>query len=207
MIIAAEHEMSKRALQTYRKEVEDVRKARGGDECAFERLYHLHRQGIFSLCLRLTKNVADAEDMSQQVFLQAYLKLRTFRGDCSLGGWLSRIATNECLMHLRKRHNREVPLEDVANRHRSLASRNYAAATVLGLGVSKVMDALPEHTRVLLFLRHVAGFTQRELTVWFRLPLGTTKAQLSRARKAARGMLHSQLRPTSHHGTHLKAVA
>ena len=204
----AEHEMSKTALQTHRKEVEDVRKANNGDESAYERLYILHRQQIFSLCLRLTKNVADAEDVSQQVFLQAYLKLHTFRGDCSFGGWLYKIATNECLLHIRKRHH-DVPLEHIPYHHSWFDSGNYAAATICGVCVSQLMDALPEYPRVLLLLRHVAGFTQRELTDWLRLPLGTTKAQLSRARKAARRVLHPPQRAKSNRNveTHLSAAA
>lgn len=166
----------------------DVVKAKAGDQAAYERLYHTHHQNVFWHCLRITKNPADAEDVTQQVFLQAYLNLAGFRGECRFGTWLFRIATYESLLHLRKRRYTEIPLDEL---HETTA--NYfighgvsSSGILRRLFVSELMQRLPEHTRTLIFLRHVSGWTQKELTNWLGIPLGTTKAQLSRARKALR---------------------
>lgn len=165
----------------------DVVKAKAGDQAAYERLYHTHHQNVFWHCLRITKNPADAEDVTQQVFLQAYLNLAGFRGECRFGTWLFRIATYESLLHLRKRRYTEIPLEEL---HESIASSFvgpvHSSSILRRLFVSELLQRLPEHTRTLIFLRHVSGWTQKELTNWLGIPLGTTKAQLSRARKALR---------------------
>lgn len=165
----------------------DVVKAKAGDQAAYERLYHTHHQNVFWHCLRITKNPADAEDVTQQVFLQAYLNLAGFRGECRFGTWLFRIATYESLLHLRKRRHTEIPLEEL---HESVVSSFVGHVQSSGilrrLFVSELLQRLPEHTRTLIFLRHVSGWTQKELTNWLGIPLGTTKAQLSRARKALR---------------------
>jgi RNA polymerase sigma-70 factor (ECF subfamily) len=166
----------------------DVVKAKEGDQAAYERLYHTHHQNVFWHCLRITKNPADAEDVTQQVFLQAYLNLAGIRGECRFGTWLFRIATYESLLHLRKRRYTEIPLDEL---HETTA--NYfigqggnSSGILRRLFVSELLQRLPEHTRTLVFLRHVSGWTQKELTNWLGIPLGTTKAQLSRARKALR---------------------
>jgi len=166
----------------------DVVKAKEGDQSAYERLYHTHHQNVFWHCLRITKNPADAEDVTQQVFLQAYLNLAGFRGECRFGTWLFRIATYESLLHLRKRRYTEISLDEL---HETAANyfigQGFNSSGILRrLFVSELMQRLPEHTRTLIFLRHVSGWTQKELTNWLGIPLGTTKAQLSRARKALR---------------------
>src|SRR5690242_19169631 len=80
----------------------DVIKAQSGDHSAYERLYHVYKHRVLSVCLRIVRQREEAEDLLQQVFLQAYLKLYQFRGDSSIGTWLHGIALNECFQHLRK---------------------------------------------------------------------------------------------------------
>ena len=84
-------------------EAEAIERAKQGDGAAFEVLYNLHRRRVYSLCLRMTANTAEAEDLTQEVFLRVYRNLHTFRFDCSFHTWLYRIVTNLCLDHLRKR--------------------------------------------------------------------------------------------------------
>jgi RNA polymerase sigma-70 factor, ECF subfamily len=164
----------------------DVVKAKAGDQAAYERLYHTHHQNVFWHCLRITKNPADAEDVTQQVFLQAYLNLAGFRGECRFGTWLFRIATYESLLHLRKRRYTEISLDELHETTASYFIGQGSSGILRRLFVSELMQRLPEHTRTLILLRHVSGWTQKELTQWLGIPLGTTKAQLSRARKALR---------------------
>jgi RNA polymerase sigma factor (sigma-70 family) len=174
-------------LETYEQELEDVSKAQAGDNSAYERLYRVYRQSVFSSCLRLTRNVEDAEDLTQQVFLRAYLNLHAFRGECKLGRWLYKIAVNEFLMHLRKQRDK-VSLDDLGGHDLEISSHPHPAdAIVHRIMVSQVLVTIPTYTRKIVLLRHIVGWSQRELANFLGIPLGTTKAQLSRARKALRG--------------------
>ena len=174
----------------------DVLQAQYGDPSAYERLYRLNRQSVFWLCLRVTKNEADAEDLTQQAFLQAFLHLSSFRRDCNFRTWLWRIAMNEALMHLRRRRTSEISLEDLSEPDASVASqgRSHNPVVLKRILAWQIMKTVPEHSRTLLILRHFAGCTQQELTEWMGLPLGTTKAQLSRARRALRKAFSAKLR-------------
>src|SRR5580704_8388044 len=84
-------------------EAEAIAAAQAGDEKAFETLYALHKRRVYSLCLRMLGNVAAAEDLTQDAFLQLYRKIGTFRGDSAFSTWLHRLAVNVVLMHLRKK--------------------------------------------------------------------------------------------------------
>src|SRR5258708_5843566 len=89
-----------------------IEKIKGGDIAAFEELYNFYERSVYLLCLRLTKNVLDAEDLTQEVFLQVYRKVNTFRGEAAFGSWLYRVAVNVAMMYLRKRqHVEELPLD------------------------------------------------------------------------------------------------
>jgi len=184
-------------LETYEQELEDVSKAQAGDNAAYERLYRVYRQSVFSSCLRLTRNVEDAEDLTQQVFLRAYLNLHAFRGECKLGRWLYKIAVNEFLMHLRKQRDK-VSLDDLAGRDLEISNHPHPAdALVHKIMVSQVLVTIPTYTRRIVLLRHLVGWSQRELANFLGIPLGTTKAQLSRARKALRGAFKAKVQSRS----------
>jgi len=81
---------------------EAIRRAQNGDAVAFEYLYRSHSRHVYSVCLRMLRNPVDAEDMTQQVFLQLFRKIGTFRGDSGFSTWLHRITVNAVLMHLRR---------------------------------------------------------------------------------------------------------
>ena len=78
-------------------------RAQAGDQFAFAHLYSLHKRRIYTLCLRMVGNKAEAEDLTQEAFLQLYRKIGTFRGDSAFSTWLHRLAINVVLMHLRKK--------------------------------------------------------------------------------------------------------
>src|SRR6201998_4461577 len=80
-----------------------VKRAINGDGDAFATLFQLHRGRVHAVCLRMTNNPADADDLTQEAFIQAFRKLNTFRGDSALSTWLHRVAVNTALMHFRKR--------------------------------------------------------------------------------------------------------
>ena len=80
-------------------EADAINRAREGDAAAFECLYRSHRKHVYSLCLRMLKNPADAEDLTQQAFLQVFRKIGTFRGESGFSTWLHRVTINVVLMH------------------------------------------------------------------------------------------------------------
>src|ERR1700722_14576960 len=94
-------------------ESEAIRLAQSGDAVAFERLYQLHNRRVYSLCLRMVGNTAEAEDLTQEAFLQLFRKVATFRGESAFSTWLHRLAVNVVLMKLRKKSGTETSLEQV----------------------------------------------------------------------------------------------
>jgi RNA polymerase sigma-70 factor, ECF subfamily len=92
-------------------EAEAIRLACGGDSNAFEFLYKLHSRRVYGVCLRLTANTAEAEDLTQEAFLQLFRKIQTFRGESSFSTWLHRLTINVVLMRLRKKRHPEVSLD------------------------------------------------------------------------------------------------
>src|SRR5205085_4613981 len=89
-----------------------IDRAKQGDASSFEALYGLHKRRVYSLCLRMTGNTAEAEDLTQEAFLQLYRKIATFRGESAFSTWLHRLAVNVVLMHLRKKGLPQVSLEE-----------------------------------------------------------------------------------------------
>ena len=98
-------------------EAEAIEKAKQGDAEAFQALYDRHKRRVYSLCLRMTANTAEAEDLTQEAFLQLFRKIATFRGESAFSTWLHRLSVNVVLMHLRKKGLPVVSLEEHARRH------------------------------------------------------------------------------------------
>src|SRR5437660_12866436 len=94
-------------------EGEAITRAQCGDAAAFEFLYKAHSRRVYSVCLRMTRNPAEAEDLSQQAFLQVFRKIGTFRGESGFSTWLHRVTVNIVLMHLRRKGPCEIPFEDL----------------------------------------------------------------------------------------------
>src|SRR5258707_6175855 len=93
-------------------EAEAIKQAQAGDAAAFEFLYKAHCRRVYSLCLRMIKNPAEAEDLTQQAFLQLFRKIGTFRGESGFSAWLHRVTMNIVLMHLRRKKPTEILFED-----------------------------------------------------------------------------------------------
>ena len=113
-------------------EAEAIERAKQGDAEAFELLYDLHKRRVYSLCLRMTANTAEAEDLTQEAFLQLFRKIATFRGESAFSTWLHRMAVKCVLMRLRKKGLPLVPLDDSdRDRRRDSRERNWARRTPL----------------------------------------------------------------------------
>ena len=100
--------------------------AQRGDEAAFRALFEAHKRRVYSLCLRMTRSTADAEDLTQEAFLQIFRKIGAFRGESTFSTWLYRLAVNGVLIHLRKKRFQEMPLDEVDTSYEAPLAPEYA---------------------------------------------------------------------------------
>ena len=157
-----------------------IKQAQKADSRAFERLYRLHIDRVYGLCLRMTGNVAEAEDCAQEAFIQAWSKLSKFRGDSAFATWLHRIAVNSVLGRMRK-SKREQDRIQVASEV-SPAQASIGDSSNLR-DLSNAIDRLPEGARHVFVLSGVYGYSHEEASNMLGIAVGTSKAQLHRARR------------------------
>jgi RNA polymerase sigma-70 factor (ECF subfamily) len=161
-----------------------------GDVAAFERLYELHRRRVYSLCVRMLGNATDAEDVMQEVFLQVYRKIGTFRGEAAFTTWLYRLVVNQVLMHWRKRGIR--PEETAAEGDASDVARSRPLPMVDRIALEQAIRRLPPGYRMVFLLHDVEGYEHEEIAAMLGCSVGTSKSQLHKARLKLRRLLHGE---------------
>jgi RNA polymerase sigma-70 factor (ECF subfamily) len=172
-----------------------VRRAQEGDSDAFASLFHAHKARIYSVCLRMTNNTAEAEDLTQDAFLQVFRKLATFRGDSALSTWLYRIAVNTVLMHFRKKALRQVSLDEPYNQDARLVKREYGSrddrltGSVDRIALARAIKELPDGYRTIFLLHEVEGFEHQEIAQLLDCSVGNSKSQLHKAKFRIRELL------------------
>jgi RNA polymerase sigma-70 factor (ECF subfamily) len=169
-----------------------VARCRQGDLMAFEELYRTYSGRLFSVACRMLGNTADAEDLLQEIFLTAHRKLESFRGESSLGTWLYRLATNQCLDHLRSRAARAGNVTDALDDDPTLAdasSRSLAERTVTKMDLERALARLPEGCRAAFVLHDIEGLEHREVADVLGIAEGTSKSQVHKARLRLRSLL------------------
>ena len=164
-------------------------RARGGDSRAFEALYREHVNRVYGLCLRMTGNVSEAEDCTQEAFIKAWNKLDKFRGDSAFGTWMHRIAVNSVLGRIRKSKREQDRIQVVAETASSPASIGDSGEL---RDLSDAIDRLPEGARHVFVLNAVYGYSHEESSDMLGIAVGTTKAQLHRARRLLAQQLKEQ---------------
>lgn len=167
-------------------------------EEAFEDLYTQHYRRVYSLCLRMTANVADAEDLAHDVFLQVQRKLASFRGDSAFTTWLHRITVNQVLMHFRKKSVRtEMTTEDgeIPELEQHFTSRVQSAPIVDRIALVAAIEKLPTGYRTIFLLHDVEGYEHEEIARVLGISAGTSKSQLHKARLRLRSMLLKRNEP------------
>ena len=165
-----------------------VRRAQDGDETAFRDLYREHAGRIYAVCLRLTGDAAAAEERTQDAFVRAWERLGTFRGESAFGTWLHRLAVNVVLMEQRGRRRRErrvAPASDDPVFERAAA----VPAGAERLDLERAIALLPAGARAVFVLFDVEGYSHEEIAGMCGIAVGTSKAQLFRARRLLREML------------------
>lgn len=182
----------------YASDAELVKKAQQGDADAFATLFYTHRPRVYSLCLRMTNNTAEAEDLTQDAFLQVFRKLSTFRGDSALSTWLYRVAVNTVLMHFRKKGLRQVSLDESSNQDTRLLKREYGSVderlsgSVDRIALARAMQELPAGYRTIFLLHEIKGYEHQEIARILRCSVGNSKSQLHKAKLKMRELLGYQ---------------
>ena len=166
---------------------------RSGDGQAFEALYQRHAARLYNLAYRMAGTATDAEDLLQDVFLLAYRKMGSFRGDSSLGTWLYRLAMNHCLDVLRSRASRMGQQTDSLDDDDAMEP---AAAPALGavsrIDLDRAIGRLPHACRAAFLLHDVEGFGHLEVGAILGISEGTSKSQVHKARLRIRQYLGSR---------------
>ena len=164
-----------------------VEQAQAGDRLAFEKLYRSHCDRIYALCWRMCGcDKALAEDMVQEAFVRAWNKLDLFRGDSKFGTWLHRLTVNVVLSDRRirvKRLQREREMVDEVERT-LIGDRDVFAG--LRMDLEAAISGLPERARTVLVLYDIEGYQHSEIAEMTGMAVGSSKAQLHRARKLVR---------------------
>jgi RNA polymerase sigma-70 factor (ECF subfamily) len=173
-------------------DTELVTRAKAGDREAFGLLVERHEASIYGLCIKMLRNPEDAEDCLQEVFIKAYKALPTFREEARFSTWVYRIATNACLMRIRKRKLDTVSLDQPlqlgeAEIPREVADWTTDPASVvmneeLGGVLTRHINDLPANNRIVFVLRDVHGLSTEETAGILGLSVPAVKSRLHRAR-------------------------
>ena len=189
-----EHNLAPKATS----ETQLIARAQRGDEEAFAALYEIHKRRVYSLCLRMTGNTAEAEDLAQEAFLQLFRRISTFRGESAFSTWLHRLVVNVVLMHLRKKGLQLVPLEDTDNRQEEPVKREYGdedrrlLGSIDRLTLVRAIEQLPPGYRVVFVLHDVEGYEHNEIAQMMNCSVGNSKSQLHKARLKLRAALRRE---------------
>lgn len=166
--------------------------AAAGSIEAFEMLYTKYHRRAYSLCLRMTNNVTEAEDLTQEAFIQLFRKVGSFRGDSAFTTWFHRLTVNQVLMYFRKRSvKNEKTTEDGELPEKVNSDKKFQSQTPIlnRMDLKKAIAELPPGYRSVFVLHDVEGFEHSEVARILGISIGTSKSQLHKARLKLRGLL------------------
>jgi RNA polymerase sigma-70 factor (ECF subfamily) len=201
--LSQDQRQSQRKEQSERDDSEGslVRRAQRGDEDAFAMLYQLHKKRVYAVCLQMTKDVADAEDLTQEAFLQVFRSVNSFRGDSAFSTWLYRIAVNTVLMKLRRhKHPPVLSLDEPVSAESPSLKREVGKAdpnlcgAVDRIALRRAVRELPAGCRQIFDLHEVEGYQHHEIAQILRCSVGNSKSQLHKAKLKMRDILFPKAR-------------
>ncbi len=176
-------------------ETQLIARAQQGDEEAYSALFEAHKRRVYSLCLRMTGNTAEAEDLTQEAFLQLFRKISTFRGVSAFSTWLHRLSVNVVLMHLRKKGLQQVSLDEMDTSQEEPVKRDYRdddrrlLGSVDRISLTRAIAELPPGYRAVFILHDVEGYEHNEIAEIMKCSVGNSKSQLHKARMKLRESL------------------
>jgi RNA polymerase sigma-70 factor, ECF subfamily len=167
-----------------------IAQAQGGNQTAFEAIYRSHLGRVYAICLRLLGDRSQAEEMTQKIFIRAWIKLNSFRGDSRFSTWLHRLAVNVILGELKSEAAKNIQPTRQEEAPAPVVLR-FAPHRELHLDLERAIALLPRQARIIFVLHEIEGLTHHEIAELMSLAAGTCKAQLNRAR----GILREALTP------------
>jgi len=178
-----------------------VQRAQSGDEQAFATLFQTHKKRVYSVCLLMTKDVAEAEDLTQEAFLQVFRSVGSFRGDSAFSTWLYRVAVNTVPMKLRRRKtppilslDEPVSAESPSLRRDVGKADPHLCGAVDRIALRRAMQDLPEGCRKIFALHEVQGYQHHEIAEMLDCSVGNSKSQLHKAKMKMRDLLFPKRR-------------
>lgn len=166
-----------------------IQQARQGDEDAFASLYMAHAPRLYGLSLRMCQNEADAQDAVQEAMVKAWRNLPAFRFQSELGTWLYRIAMNCCRDILRRRKKPAVSMETLQETGVEIPQEGFEERTVQRDELTRALAKMDDKYREIIILREIQGLSYEEVAQVLRLPVGTVRSRLNRARAQLRSFL------------------
>jgi RNA polymerase sigma-70 factor (ECF subfamily) len=181
----------------YSRERTVIERAQRGDADAFEQLYTEHKGRVYSLCVRMTRgNAGLAEELTQEIFIQVYRKIQSFRGESAFSTWLHRVTVNAVLMRLRKPVVPEVSFEELQQEQEKTAPKEEFGKDDLRLGgvidrlrLERAIDKLPHGYHTIFVLHDIYGYEHKEIAEILGCTTGNSKSQLHKARISVRKLL------------------
>jgi len=187
---------TKKTLAPGFSETEAIGGAKQGVPGCFETLYAMHKRRVYSLCLRMTQNVQEAEDLTQDAFLQLYRKIASYRGESAFSTWLHRVTINIVLMHFRKKGLIEVSLEETLgsteddDQKREFGSEDkLLAGSIDRVLLERATESLPPGYRITFILHDIEGYEHGEIAELLGCSISNSKSQLHKARLKLREVL------------------
>lgn len=191
-----------------------VKRAQAGDERAFAALFEQHKSRVYSVCLLMTKDASEAEDLTQEAFLQVFRTVGSFRGDAAFSTWLYRVAVNTVLMKLRRRKSPPtVSLQEPVNSEMPSLQRDFGkndpdlVGTVDRIALRRALRELPEGCRMIFALHEIDGYQHHEIARILGCSIGNSKSQLHKAKLKMRDLLFPKRRILRRRITALTAAA
>ena len=182
----------------------DAQLAAAGDVEAFEKIYRRHHQRIYLLCLRMVRNASQAEDLTQEVFIQLFRKIHTFRNDSLFSTWLYRLAVNQVLMYFRKpvvKTERTTDDGETPIRIENGTENPSRMPIIDRIALDEAIAQLPPGYRMVLILHDVEGYEHAQIGKMLGCAVGTSKSQLHKARLKLRRLITGRQKPQQTHFT------
>jgi RNA polymerase sigma-70 factor (ECF subfamily) len=190
-----------------------VRLAQQGDAVAFERIYQLHSRKVYALCLRMVGDPTEAEDLTQDVFLQLFRKIDTFRGESAFSTWLHRMSVNIVLMRFRKKPIAQTSLDAITNPEEEPGThpKEFGGPDLRLNGVidritlQAAINELAPGYKAMFILHDIQRYKHNEIAAIFGCSVGNSKSQVHKARMQLRELL--QKAPGNSRPLHRKSIA
>jgi RNA polymerase sigma-70 factor (ECF subfamily) len=196
---------SNASAATELSENEAIRLAQEGNSEGFERLYHLHNRRVYSLCLRMSKDPIEAEDLTQDAFLRAFRNIQRFRGDALFSTWLHRLTVNVVLMAFRRKKRPRISLDEALELNEESRKPTVEFSrpdlnlngVIDRINLVKAINQLPRGCRKMLLLHDIQGYRHDEISRMVGCSVENSKSQLHRAHMRLRQLLPSRLAKAS----------